>query len=47
MKECCGTCKYHTQDICAEDFVCVNDRSEEFANWTDCDYVCDEYEEVD
>lgn len=45
MKECCGTCRYHEQDEFAEDYVCVNDRSEEFADWTDYNHCCDEYEE--
>lgn len=45
MKKCCGTCAYHEKDDHAEDYVCVNDQSEEFADWTDFNHCCDVYEE--
>ena len=45
MKKCCGTCMHHQKDDFAEDYVCTNDRSDEFADWTDFEYCCDEYEE--
>lgn len=46
MKECCGTCKYYERDFWYnEDWLCVNERSEYVADWTDYDHCCDEYEE--
>lgn len=44
--KCCGTCKYHKpDDDFPEDWICCNDKSENVADWTDFEDVCDQYEE--
>lgn len=46
MKECCGTCKYHIKDEnFEEDYICLNTESDYLADWTDYNFVCDEYKE--
>ena len=42
--EVCGTCKYHCHEEVDEGWVCVNDRSEYFADWTEYNYTCEEWE---
>lgn len=42
--KCCGTCKYHRYDDIGDDWVCVNDQSEYYADWIEYDDSCDEWE---
>lgn len=42
--KCCGTCKYHHHEDIDDGWVCVNDRSEYFADWTEYSDSCDEWE---
>ena len=41
----CGTCACHKYDVDGEDFVCVNDRSDNFAAWTGYNDTCEEWQE--
>lgn len=50
--KCCGTCKYHRKDEtfaefirCQEDWICCNDKSEYYADWTEYEDVCDDWED--
>ncbi len=43
--KCCGTCKYHHHENIDDGWVCVNDRSEYCADWTEYEDFCEEYEE--
>ena len=45
IKECCGNCKYHCYDVFTDDWVCVNEESDHCSDWTEYDFVCEEYEE--
>lgn len=49
MKEenrCCGNCIFHKPDYdFPEDYMCDNDKSDNYADWTDYENVCDQYEE--
>lgn len=42
QKGCCGNCKYGSYDK-MQGYVCVNDESEYVADFTEHDFVCDEY----
>ena len=42
--KCCGTCKYNRYDDIGDGCVCVNDRSEYYADWIEYDDSCDEWE---
>lgn len=44
MSKCCGTCRYSKYDKESEDYTCQNPDSEDFADWTESNHVCDEYE---
>ena len=44
MDECCGTCKYHQHEDIDDGWVCVNDRSEYCADWTDYKDCCEDWE---
>lgn len=46
-KECCGTCKWHRHEDIDDGWVCVNDMSDQCAEWTDYDMYCDQYEPRD
>lgn len=46
-ERCCGTCKYHEFEDFDNGWVCVNDASEFVADWTEYDFVCEEWEEKD
>lgn len=42
----CGECKHHKYDKESDgSWVCTNDRSEYFADWTEYTDRCDEWEE--
>ena len=43
MNECCGTCKWHVKDELG-DWICVNDESENCADWTEYNDSCEEWE---
>lgn len=45
MKEICGNCKYHEYDSTTNDWICGNDQSECFADWTSYNYSCVDFEE--
>ncbi|MDL2219196.1 hypothetical protein LJC04_02490 [Ruminococcaceae bacterium OttesenSCG-928-O06] len=44
MNECCGTCKYHHENI-DDGWVCDNSDSEYYTDWTDHEHGCDMWEE--
>lgn len=44
MREVCGTCKYHEHENIDDGWVCVNDKSEYFADWTEYNDTCEEWE---
>ena len=44
MDEICGTCKYHEYEEVSQGWVCTNDQSEYFADWTDYEDKCEEWE---
>ncbi|WP_373829783.1 hypothetical protein [Bacteroides heparinolyticus] len=46
-KQCCGTCKWHEYDKAGKDWVCVNDVSENVAEFTSYEDSCDEWEGKD
>ena len=41
---CCGTCKYHKHEDIDDGWVCVNDRSDYLADWTEDDDGCERWE---
>ena len=42
-RDCCGTCKYHKPRN--GDFECANENSDFYADYTDYNHHCEEYEE--
>lgn len=47
-EHCCGTCKYHQIEdnfLGGDDWMCINDQSEYYTDWTDYNHCCDEWEE--
>lgn len=46
-KKCCGTCKWNRHKIISDDFECANSGSEYFADLTDFNDICSEWEEMD
>lgn len=44
MRQCCGTCRYREYDENGQDYVCVNDESENVADFTGFNDTCDEWE---
>lgn len=44
-EKCCGTCKYHRHEDIDDGWVCVNDRSEYCADWTEYSDSCEAWEE--
>lgn len=44
MKECCGNCRWWEKDGEDGDHVCVNDESENLADWTEWNDSCDGWE---
>ncbi len=40
----CGTCKYHEHEDIDNGWVCVNDKSEYFADFTEYNDTCEEWE---
>ena len=47
MKQCCGTCKWHSFEIISDDYICVNNDSDYCADWTGYDDSCEEWEGKD
>lgn len=48
MMECCGTCKYNQVDkdiIEQRVFICMNELSEYYGDYTEYSTCCDDYEE--
>jgi hypothetical protein len=43
--KCCGTCKYHGFEKLSDGFSCVNEQSEYFADFTEYNDSCEEWEE--
>ena len=44
-QECCGTCRWHEQDEAySEDWICANDDSDNYGDYTDYEDGCPEYE---
>ena len=41
----CGTCYWHRRD--GKDWICSNGSSDLFADWTDCDNTCEEWEDTE
>ena len=44
MEQCCGTCKFHRTDDSGE-WICVNDVSEYYTDYTERRDYCSDYEE--
>lgn len=44
-EECCGTCKYHCYDNTGDAWMCGNNSSTEYADYTPYKYTCEEWEE--
>ena len=44
-KQCCGNCKWHQQEDISDGWVCVNADSDYCTDYTDYDWLCDEWEE--
>lgn len=44
-KPCCGNCRYHFHVSISDGWICSCNASDYFADWTDFDFCCDEYEE--
>lgn len=42
-EEICGTCRYHRND--GTDWVCINQDSEYYSDWTEYGDQCEEWEE--
>ena len=40
----CGKCKYHKLETISYGYVCVNDKSEYVADWTEYDFSCEDWE---
>lgn len=45
MDKCCGTCAYHRYDREMEEWLCRNDESENYADYTDYNDSCIDWEE--
>ena len=43
--EICGKCKYHRTADCKEDWICTNEDSEYYADYTEYTDKCEEFEE--
>jgi len=46
-KKCCGTCiygQYEEIDEVDGTLVCVNDSSDYYTDWIECDFCCEEWE---
>ena len=43
-EKCCGTCKCHRHEDIGDGWVCVNDQSEYYADWTGYSDSCEEWE---
>ncbi len=43
-ERCCGTCKWHQYDDSGDDLVCANSGSEYWADYTDYEDGCEEWE---
>lgn len=43
-KKTCGTCKYHKHESIDNGWICVNDESLYFADWTDYKDSCPDWE---
>ena len=41
-KQCCGTCEYGLYSE-ADGYICVNDKSEYVADYTEYRHTCDEW----
>ena len=41
-KQCCGTCRWWERD--EDDHICVNEESENLADWTEWNNICEEWE---
>lgn len=47
MGECtghCGTCKYHGYEHTSKGWVCENEESDYFSDWTEYEDGCEEWE---
>lgn len=43
-ERCCGTCRYHRHESIDDGWVCVNDESDYYTDWTDYEFCCSEWE---
>ena len=41
----CNTCRWHTHEDIDDGYICVNDASTNFADWTEDDDSCEAWEE--
>jgi hypothetical protein len=44
MSECCGTCCWHEHENEHDEFVCTNQESEYYSDYTYYEFSCDDYE---
>ena len=44
QNEVCGTCKYHCHANLDNDWVCENEDSEYYADWTEYNDSCEDWE---
>ena len=44
MNNCCGNCIHHTHEEC-ENWICDNERSRYFADYTPFKHTCEDFEE--
>lgn len=44
VMQVCGTCKYHHYDGTSEGFTCTNPDSDYFADWTEWNDCCSDWE---
>lgn len=42
--EACGTCRYHQHESIDDGWVCVNDESDNCADWTEYNDSCEMWE---
>ena len=40
----CGNCIWHSFELHDEDWVCINELSDNFLQWTDYECSCDKFE---
>lgn len=47
QEKICGTCRYHVHEDIDDGWICVNNRSDYCADWTEYNDSCTDWEERD